>query len=62
LYNIICHYIDKNKLNKDKSEILKIMDDYCKSKNLYRHNIRLCDLSDISEKIKINITSLRKHK
>lgn len=37
------------------------MDDYCKSKNLYRHNIRLCDLPCISDKIKIKITSLRKH-
>ena len=36
------------------------MNEYCKSKNLYRHNIRLCDLPIISEKIKINITSLRK--
>ena len=36
------------------------MNEYCKSKNLYRHNIRLCDLKPISEKIKINITSLRK--
>ena len=60
MYNIICHYIDVNKLNKDKNEILKIIDNYCKSKNLYRHNIRLCDLPLISKLININITSLRK--
>ena len=37
------------------------MNEYCKSKKLYRHNIRLCDLSCISKKININISSLRKH-
>ena len=37
------------------------MNEYCKSKKLYRHNIRLCDLPCISELIKINISSLRKH-
>lgn len=42
--------------------MLKIINDYCVKKSLYRHNIRYCDLSALSELLNIKITYLRKNK
>jgi len=38
-----------------------IINDYCKKYEIYRHNIRFCDLPKISELIDIKIVALKKN-
>ena len=37
---------------------MDIFNDYCKSKNLYRHNIRKCDLRPLGKLLNLLITPL----
>ena len=37
---------------------MNIFNEYCKSKNLYRHNIRKCDLKPLGKKLNLLITPL----
>lgn len=46
----------------NRTDIPDILDKYCKEKKIYRHNIRLCDLSSISKLIKIKIDYVRSYK
>lgn len=56
LLNILVHnYPDRE------NELNEKIDKYCKDNGIYRHNIRYCDLINISNLIDIKIDYLRYH-
>ena len=55
MFNIVYNHV---KEERDEQEIMNIFNEYCKSKNLYRHNIRKCDLKPLSKLLNLSIVPL----